>query len=144
MTNIRKISSNSYNFSYIYFINGLKIKVFSSKLTMGYLYHAVILLLVLFKRLQPIRLTIKQTSTHKYFSERKSSRNHRWSRQQDNRRIPIFLLVHHSDDQGPKDMNHKPKQGGCIISLDQILRPSLLPIPTFGKHPLTLSYHFRF
>ena len=120
MTNIRRISCNSYNF-FLYFINGLKIKVCSSKLAMGYLHHAVTLLVVDLKRLQPIRLTIKQTSTHKHFSERKSSRNHRWSRQQDNRRIPIFLLVHHSDDQGPKDMNHKPKQGGCIISLDQIL-----------------------
>ena len=59
MTNIRKISSNSYNFSYKYFINGLKIKVFSSKLTMGYLYHAIILLLVLFKRLQPIKTNNK-------------------------------------------------------------------------------------
>ena len=59
MTNVRKISSNSYNFSYKYFINGLKIKVFSSKLTMGYLYHAIILLLVLFKRLQPIKTNNK-------------------------------------------------------------------------------------
>ena len=101
MTNIRKITSNSYNFFY-YFINGLKIKVFSSKLAMGYLYHAVILLLVLFKLLQPIRLTIKQTSTHKHFSERKSSRNHRWSRQQDNRRIPIFCLSTIRMIKGPK------------------------------------------
>ena len=58
MTNIRKISSKSYNF-FKYFINGLKIKVFSSKLTMGYLYHAIILLLVLFKRLQPIKTNNK-------------------------------------------------------------------------------------
>ena len=143
MTNIRKISCNSYIYIFMFY-KWLEIKVFSSKLAMGYLYHAVILLLVLFKRLQPIRLTIKQTSTHKHFSERKFSRNHRWSRQQDNRRIPIFLLVHHSVDQAPKDINHKPKQGGCIISLGLILCPSLLPIPTFGKHPLTLSYHFPF
>ena len=46
MTNIRKITSNSYNFSYIYFINGFKIKVFSSKLEISYLYNAVILLFV--------------------------------------------------------------------------------------------------
>ena len=93
MTNIRKISCNSYVF-FLYFINGLKIKEFSSKLAMGYLYHAVIFLLVLFKRLQPIRVTIKQTSTHKHFSERKSSRNHWWSRQQNSNRIHIFLLDH--------------------------------------------------
>ena len=93
MTNIRKISRNSYNF-FIYFIHGLKIKECSSKLAMGHLHHAVTLLVVDLKRLQPIRLTIKQTSTHKHFSERKSSRNHRWSRQQDNHRIPIFFLDH--------------------------------------------------
>ena len=34
MTNIRKISRKSF----IYFINGLKIKVCSSKLSMGYLH----------------------------------------------------------------------------------------------------------
>ena len=66
MTNIRKISCNSYIYIFIFY-KWLEIKVFSSKLAMGYLYHAVILLLVLFKRLQLIRLTIKQTSTHKHF-----------------------------------------------------------------------------
>ena len=122
MTNIRKISCNIYNF-FIYFINGLKIKVSSSKLAIDYLHHAVTLLVVDLKRLQRIRLTIKQTSTHKYFSERKSSRNHRWSRQQDNRRIPIFLLDHNDDDQASNDMTYKPKQDGRIIWLDQIRRP---------------------
>ena len=128
----------------------MKIKVFSSKLAMGSLYHAVILLLVLFKRLQPIRLTIKQTSTHKHFSERKSSRNHRWSRQQDNRRIPMFLLDPNYDDQMSNDLNHKPKQDGRMIWLDQIRRPICLhcmshfSVPTFGKHLLTLSCHFPF
>ena len=122
MTNIRKISYNSYIYIFIFY-KRLEIKVFSSTLAMGYLYQAVILLLVLFKRLQPIRLTIKQTSTHKHFSERKSSRNHQWSRQQDNRRIPIFLLDHNYDDQASNDINHKPKQGGRIISLDQIHGP---------------------
>ena len=70
----------------------MKIKVFSSKLAMGDLHHAVTSLVIDLKRRQPIRLTKKQTWTHKYFSERKSSRNHRWSRQQDNHRIPIFFL----------------------------------------------------
>ena len=121
MTNIRKISSNSYNFLK-YFINGLKIKVFSSKLAMGYLHHAVTLLVVDLKRLQPIRITKKQTSTHKYFSERKSSINHRWSRQQDNHCIPIFFLDHNYDDQTSNDMNHKPKQDGRMIWFDQIRR----------------------
>ena len=59
---------------------------------MGDLHHAVTSLVIDLKRRQPIRLTKKQTWTHKYFSERKSSRNHRWSRQQDNHRIPIFFL----------------------------------------------------
>ena len=149
MTNIRKMSRNSYNF-FIYFINGLKIKECSSKLAMGHLHHAVTLLVVDLKRLQPIRLTIKQTSTHKHFSERKSSRNHRWSRQQDNRRIPIFLLDHYYDDQASNDMNHTPKQDGRMIWLDQISRPiwlhcmSHFSVPTFGKHLLTLSCHFPF
>ena len=150
MTNVRKFSYNSYNFFFIYFINGLKIKVCSSKLAIGYLHHAVTLLVVDLKLLQPIRLRIKQASTHKYFSERKSSRNHRWSRQQDNHRIPIFWLDHNSDDQASNDMNHKPKQGGRMIWLDQIRRPICLlcmshfSVPTFGKHLLTLSCHFPF
>ena len=59
MTNIRKMSRNSYNF-FIYFINGLKIKECSSKLAMGHLHHAVTLLVVDLKRLQPIRLTINR------------------------------------------------------------------------------------
>ena len=128
----------------------MKIKECSSKLAMGHLHHAVTSLVVDLKRLQPIRLTIKQTSTHKHFSERKSSRNHRWSRQQDNCRIPIFLLDHYYDDQASNDMNHKPKQDDRMIWLDQIRRPiwqycmSHFSVPTFGKHLLTLSCHFPF
>ena len=140
MTNIRRISCNSYNF-FLYFINGLKIKVCSSKLAMGYLHHAVTLLVVDLKRLQPITLTIKQTSTHKYFRERKSSRNHRWSRQQDNHRIPIFWLDHNSDDQASNDMNHKPKQDGRMIWLDQIRRPIWLHCMS---HFSVLTCHFPF
>ena len=47
-------------------------------------------------------------------------------------------------------MNHKPKQGGRMIWLDQIRRPICLlcmshfSVPTFGKHLLTLSCHFPF
>ena len=140
MTNIRKISCNSYIYIFMFY-KWLEIKVFSSKLAMGYLYHAVILLLVLFKRLQPIRLIIKQTSTYKYFSERKSSRNHRWSRQQDNHRIPIFWLDHNSDDQASNDMNHKPKQDGRMIWLDQIRRPIWLHCMS---HFSVLTCHFPF
>ena len=128
----------------------MKIKVCSSKLAMGYLHYAITLLVVNLKRLQPIRLTIKQTSTHKYFRERKSSRNHRWSCQQDNHRIPILWLDHNSDDQVSNDMNHKRKQDGRMIWLDQIRRPiwlhcmSHFSVHTFGKHLLTLSCHFPF
>ena len=43
MTNIRKISCNSYIYIFMFY-KWLEIKVFSSKLAMGYLYHAVILL----------------------------------------------------------------------------------------------------
>ena len=119
----------------------MKIKVCSSKLAMGYLHYAITLLVVNLKRLQPIRLTIKQTSTHKYFSERKSSRNHRWSRQQDNHRIPIFWLDHNSDDQASNDMNHKPKQDGRMIWLDQIRRPIWLHCTS---HFSVLTCHFPF
>ena len=43
-------------------------------------------------------------------------------------------------------MNHKPKQGGRMIWLDQIRRPICLlcmshfSVPTFGKHLLTLAW----
>ena len=101
---------------------------------MGHLHHAVTLLVVDLKRLQPIRLTIKQTSTHKHFSERKSSRNHRWSRQQDNRRIPVFLLDHYYDDQASNDMNHKPKQDDRLAWSNPSPHLAVLYEPFFGPH----------